>query len=150
MSHYAQLAVQFQQKNETELVDALKTLYGKDGVEVHPEGADLKLYYGQSATESQEASFHAEPCHVIVRKEKLAERKGQTNTPFNDLGYRRNKTGGYTAYVDDAGVPKADIGLIAQEYALKVAEKQLRAKGYSYKRLQLEDQSIRLEATRFR
>lgn len=147
MSHFAQLKVVFQQRNETELIASLKTLYGQDGVEVHKDPKDLSTWTGARATEQTEETLHADPCHIIVRKETLAKRKGTEYTPFNDLGYRRMKDGGYTAYIDEAGVPKADISLIAQEYALKVSERQLRGRGYTqFQRVQLEDSSVRLEA----
>jgi hypothetical protein len=147
MSHYAKLTVNFKQAFEKELIESLIKIFDK--VEVHAEAQDLQLYTGENATKDR--SNHADPCHIIVRKQELAKRKGMAYSPFNDLGYRRDAKGGYEAYIDHAGVQEADIGLIAQDYALKVAQKQLTQSGYGLsKRVQLEDGSVRLEMVAYR
>jgi hypothetical protein len=149
MSHYAKLAVNFKQSHEKELVDSLIKVFGQ--VEVHDKPQDLELYTGKSATENQEN--HADPCNIIVRRKALAKRleRPEGYMPFNDLGYRRNSAGGYDVFIDAAGVKKADIGVIAQDYALRVAQKQLQQNGYTVRRqLELPDGSIRLEMAAFR
>jgi hypothetical protein len=151
VSHFAKLAVQYLQKNEPQLVAALKKMYGDDGVEVHSEPKDLQTYFNESATNQTNEYFQAEPCNIIVRRKAMQKQMGVGHMAFNDAGYRRNAKGGYDAFIDEAGMPTTTQGLVSQEYALMVAEKELRAKGYAesnFRRIQLEDNSIRLEAVR--
>lgn len=150
MSHYAKLAVQFLQRNEQQMVSALRKTYGQDGVEVHTDAVELKTYFDKDAS-TQQDDFYAEPCHIVVRREAQKKQLGSSHMAFNDAGFKRLPNGGYAAFVDEAGMPQATLGLVSQEYALLVAEKELRAKGYAsenLRRIQLEDNSIRLEAVR--
>jgi hypothetical protein len=153
MSHYAMLTVNFQQRHEQQLIGSLKKMFGEEEVEVHNDPVPLKDYFGKDATKnSKEEGTFAEACHIIVRRKALEKYAGRT-LGTNDAGYMRTKNGGYTAFIDSAGVTEEQTGLIAQEYALLVAEKQLRAKGWNQqqmRRVELPDNSIMLEARTLR
>ena len=141
MSHIAKMQVEFKQKHQAQLVASLKKMYGEN-VEVHAEPSKLQMYSSDQKSE---------PCHIIVRKADIRNRtEGGYHRPgYNDLGYRKNAAGTYDVFLDSSDVNKADQGLISQEYGALVAEHELKSKGYSTKRIQLEKQEIRIEATRY-
>lgn len=142
MSHIAKMVVEFKQKHQAELVGALKKLYGAD-VEVHSEPQKLEMYSRDQKSE---------PCHIIVRKATIRNYKGAEGyhrPGYNDLGYRKNAKGTYDVFLDTSDVNVNDQGLISQEYGALVAEKELKSKGYSTKRVQLPENEIRIEATRY-
>jgi hypothetical protein len=136
------MVVEFKQKHQNELVGALKKLYGDDGVEVHNEPEKLNMFSRDQK---------AEPCHIIVRKSTIRKYKdGDYHRPgYNDLGYRKNAKGTYDVYLDTSDVNAKDQGHISQEYGALVAEKELKNKGYTTKRIELPKNEIRIEATRY-
>lgn len=154
MSHYVELKVQFTTKNEPELISALKKVYGEDGVEVHQEAADLKLYHGGRATGTTQYSLDGgdiPKCHLIVRQHTMEKALGRS-VATNDLGFRREETGKFSVYADEAGYPEHYQNRVAQEYAVAVGEREmqrLRAEGYQINKMTEPDGTIRIRATSY-
>lgn len=148
MSHFAELKVEFSQKNEAELVSALEQQFGKGSVEVHNEPKALFGYEGDNrSVVSQHSPDYAPPCHIIIRRMNVG-------SMANDVGYRRNRDGTYSAFISEydnrSTFTAKKQNAVFQEYTLKVSEKSMRTKGYgSFKRVPLSDGSIRLEAAKF-
>jgi hypothetical protein len=139
MSHYVKMSIQAQQRYEAELVAALKKHFGENHVESHGEKkADLLSWNGSKS---------GLKANIIIRR-KAQEAKAGHALAVNDLGYERNKDGGYDVHLDADGFPTAHQNLIAQDYATRVATKQLKAKGYSVKQAELTTGEIRLVAQR--
>ncbi len=144
MSHFVEIKVNFDQKYEKELVSALEKQFGEGTVEVHDEAKSLKLWNGQSA--SNESYYgKAGKCNLIIRRS-TQEKKAGGYVASNDAGYERTEDGKYKAYIDEAGFSKALQGLVAQEYALQVSERKLKAEGYMTKRVEQNNGTVRLEA----
>lgn len=147
MSHFTEIKVNFDQKFEKELIEALEEHFGEGGVEIHNDGEDLRTYSGRKNTE-QSGLGRTEPCHLIIRKA-TQEKKAGHGIATNDAGYARQEDGQYKVFLDEAGYGKKLQGLVAQSYALRVAEKKFRAEGYMTKRVQKEDGVIRIEARQY-
>lgn len=147
MSHFAEIKVAFDQKQEKELIAALETKFGEGHVEVHPDGGPLHGYQGDNRAklDSKDPNY-APPCHLIIRRKHVG-------SMANDVGYRRTEDGKYVAYISqyDSGATykKADQNKVAQDYAERVAIKQLKAKSYSVKRVVEKDGTIKLVATKY-
>ena len=140
MSHYVKLNIQAQQKFEAELVAALVQHFGEGKVESHGDKkVDLLNYAGQKSNLKG---------NIVVRKAAQGEKLGRY-VASNDLGYERNKEGGYDVHVDMDGFPKEHQNLVAQYYAEKVATSQLQAKGYQVQRQLLKTGEIELTAQRY-
>lgn len=154
MSHYAELKVQFFTKNESELVSALKEVYGEEGVEIHAEPTDLHLWNGARATGLTQYSGNVQDvpkCHLIVRRKSLEKALG-TSTLTNDLGFHREQTGKFSVYADEVGYPLSTQNRVNQLYSAAVAERELRklkSEGYTLQRLTESDGTIRIEATAY-
>jgi len=145
MSHFTEIKVNFDQKYEPQLINALEEHFGKGNVEVHEDGEDLKTYYGE-VNRANSGLGKTEKCHLIVRKETQEKAAGR-GLATNDAGYYRTQDGkGYKVFLDHAGFNDRLQGLVAQSYGLLVAEKKLKAEGYMTKRVQKEDGVVRLEA----
>lgn len=144
MSHYTEIKVDFDQKYEKELIEALREQFGEDGVEVHKEPVGLKLYNGTSAL-GNTGLGKTNKCHLIIRQDAQSKKAGH-RVLSNDAGYERTDDGKYRAFIDAAGFSTQLQGLVAQSYAVRVSEKKLKAEGYMTKRVLKEDGTIRLEA----
>lgn len=132
MSHFVEIEVEFDQQNEQDLIKGLEKVFGEGTVEVHPEGAALYGYGGDDRSKASPSSEnYAPPCHLIVRRKNVGG-------AANDVGYRRNEKGKYTAYISDydkgGNFSSAKQGLVAQEYALSAAERKMQWKGYTTRR----------------
>jgi len=140
MSHYTKMSIAAQQKYEAELISALKNHFGEKAVEsCGDKKQKLKDWQGQ------DTSMKA---NIIIRKKDLGKKIGRS-VLANDLGYERNKDGGYDVHVDAAGFPQSDQDLVAKFYADKVATKQLKAQGYQVKRAELATGEVELVGTRY-
>jgi hypothetical protein len=142
MSHFTECEVNFLQKYEKDFIAALEKRFGKGNVEVHEEGAALYGYQGDNrANYDKNNKNYAPPCHIIIRRKHVG-------SASNDIGYRRTEDGGYVGYVSDydkhATFSKAQQGEVAQEYALTVSEKKLKAEGWATKREVTEKGVVRI------
>lgn len=147
MSHFTKMEVNFGCKNESELVAALESVFGKGNVDVHEEGSALYGYHGDNrANLSSSNPNYAPPCHIVIRRKHL-------NASANDIGYRRNENGTYDAYISeyDQGYtfPKEKQNKVAQEYTAKVTEKKLKLQGYSIKRVPQKNGGVQLIASKY-
>ena len=147
MSHFAEIKVDYQQKYEGDLIAALEEQFGPKSVEVHQEGSPLFGYQGDNrATKSKNSEDYAPPCHLVIRRKNVG-------SASNDVGYRRTEDGKYSAYISDfdsgANFGPQKQGLVAQEYGLRVSERQLKLKGYRVQRNELPNGAVQLEATHF-
>ena len=144
MSHFTKMEVNYSQKYEAELLLAIEEAMGAKP-EVHAEPVELLNYWGETTSDKTAKSDHAEKCHLVLRRGqgKLASRA------TNDIGWRRTEDGGYAAYLDDKGITTGETGLISQSYAVAVAEKQVKAKGYTVSKKALSDGRIQLTATKY-
>lgn len=136
----------FLQANEKELVSSLEEVFGKGNVEVHEEGASLIGYHGDDRSKLEENSRdYAPPCHIVVRRKNVG-------TAANDIGYRRNSEGGYTAYISDydrrSTFTQKKRDQVKQSYAVSVTEKQLQRKGYTVSK-RVEGKKVVLEVKKW-
>ena len=132
MSHYAEIECAYQQKSEGDFVAALEAVFGKGNVEVHEEGADMYGYQGDNRSKkSVESADYAPKCNIIIRRKNVGGAS-------NDVGFKRNEEGGYNAYISDydkgANFSKTKQDKVLQEYSASVAERRLKAQGYTVKR----------------
>lgn len=143
MSHFTDVEVNFEQKNEAEVVAALEKKFGKDTVEVHEgEGAALYGWHGDNRSKlSPKSQDYAPPCNLIVRRKNVGD-------AANDIGLKRLENGKYKLYVSDydkgATYTPEDQGRVAQEYGVRVAEKALKAKGWQTERKHLDNGVVRV------
>jgi hypothetical protein len=153
MSHFTEVAVEFDQKHEKIFISALEEVFGQGNVEFH---ADASLenrashLFGFSGDNRSVRlpgdSDYAPPCHVIIRRKHVG-------ALANDIGYRRAENGKYTAYISEydarSTFPVKKREKVAQNYAVQVAEKELRTKGYTTSRQVLENGAIRVTGTTY-
>lgn len=143
MSHYTELKPKFLEKNEKELVAALKKVYGEEAVEVHDKAVSIGGYDSQAGKKA----------HVIVRKEAIRKVNAKDNTfgysSYNDLGYERKEDGTYSLWADPSDFSKKAQDVIAQDYAERVAAKALKKQGYTLKRQVMKDGVVKLVATKY-
>lgn len=144
MSHYAELEVEFDVANEKELIESLEQQFGKGTVEVHPDGAALIGWHGDDRSKlSTKSPDYAPPCELIIRRKNVG-------SASNDIGFKRGSNGKFSAYISEydssSTFTKPRQGLVAQEYALRVAENQLKAEGWKTFRQKLDDGSVKLTA----
>lgn len=146
MSHYAEIECDFQQQNESSFIAALESVFGKGNVEVHEDGADMYGFEGGNRTKKSETSEdYAPKCNIIIRRKFVGPMA-------NDVGYRRNENGGYTAYISDydrkSTFTPSRRNAVMQEYSASVAEKRLKSQGYTVKRT-VEKGQIKIKGTKW-
>ena len=141
MSHYTEMTVNAQVKNETELVAALEEVFGKGSVEVHEKGAKLSGGYDNTGKDKT--------AHLIIKKETIMKAKVAGCYGWNSIGYERQKDGSYMLHADPADFHTKTQGQVGQTYAENVSNKMLKAKGYLVKKELLKDGKVRLTATKF-
>ena len=142
MSHFSSVEVQFDQSCESELIQALEAQFGVGNVEVSDEGLDLFGFKGDNRNKKAvSSSDYAPKCNIVVRRQNVG-------AASNDVGYRRNENGKYTAYISefDSGgnYNKKKQNNVAQEYAALVTMKTLTSKGYQVKREKQPDGTLKL------
>ena len=147
MSHFTELAVEYSQKCEAQLVAALEETFGKGNVEVHEDGAALMGYHGDNRAKLATSNpNYAPPCHIIIRRKHVG-------SASNDVGYRRTEDGKYVVYISDydkgSNFNKAKQNKVTQDYTVGVTEKQMKAQGYVVKRAVGEKGAIKLIASRY-
>lgn len=147
MSHFTEVKVDFLQKNEKQLVAALEVQFGEGNVEFHEEGSSLKGYHGDDRSKLPVSNpNYAPPCHIVIRRKNIG-------SASNDVGYRRTEDGKYVAYISDfdkgANFNQAKQNKVAQEYAARVSEKQLKNQGYTVKRVPGKNGAMQIVATKF-
>jgi hypothetical protein len=120
MSHFTEMKVNFQQRCESSLVEALKAKFGEQYVKVNEDAVKLT---GYDAAAQKRA-------HIVVKKEGVAL-KNKRNHAYNDLGYERQPDGSYRLHYDPMDVEKGLHDELAQDYAVRVSEKQLELEGYT-------------------
>lgn len=141
MSHYTKMSISAQQEYEAELVAALKKHFGED-VETH---GDTKVPL--MTWDRRDSGLKA---NIVVRKKTLAQKKGY-EVLSNDLGYERNKEGGYNVHADEAGFDTLSQNAVASYYAQELTEKRLKSQGYSVAaRKTLEDGRVQVQFSRTR
>ncbi len=147
MSHFTEIKVNFLQKNEKALVAALETRFGVGNVEVHDGGAPLYGYHGDNRAELNKGNGnYAPPCHIVIRRKNVG-------SASNDIGYRRAEDGTYVAYISDydkgSHFTPAMQKNVLQEYTANVAQRQLKAQGYTIKKVKDKNGLIKLEAVKY-
>lgn len=134
MSHFTEIKVNFSQKCQADLVAALEEQFGKGHVEVHDgNGSALHGYQGDNrANLSPSNSNYAPPCHIIIRKQYVGG-------AANDVGYRKNEDGTYTAYISDydkrGNFNQEKQDKVAVKYTELVTERRLKQQGYTVKKV---------------
>ncbi len=138
MSHFAEIKVSALAKNEKELIASLEEFFGENTVKVFKEAMPLEGY-DKAARKS---------AHLIVEKDVV----GKTNDrkyAYNDFGFERCKDGTYTLHCDPTDVSDVSRNKIMQDYAERVANRQLKAQGYMVKRQAMKDGTVKLVATKY-
>lgn len=129
MSHFTEMNVECNQKNEQCLVEALEEIFGKGSVEVHEEPTGLYGYGGDLRSNlSKNNANYAPPCHLVIRRKHVGGAS-------NDVGFRRNENGTYDAYISDydkgGNFNQAKVDKMMQHYTSGVTVKQLKKQGYN-------------------
>lgn len=145
MSHFTSVEVEYEQKNEKELIEALEKQFGKGHVEVHPKGGALIGWHGDDRSKlSHKDPNYAPPCELIIRRKYVG---GSSN----DVGFKRTENGKYIAYISDfdkgTNVNLDKQSSIAMEYGMRVAERQLKAEGWNTTRINEKDGSVTVQTT---
>lgn len=147
MSHFTEMEVSYDQKNEKDLIASLEEQFGKGNVEVHEDGAALFGYQGDNRLQKPVSSpDYAPACHLIIRRKHIG-------SASNDIGYRRLENGKYAAYISDydKGVfTKDKQNTVTQNYGVFVAERNLKKQGWIVKQSKLDNGTIRLTATSYK
>lgn len=146
MSHYTDMECAFTQPYENELVKSLEQVFGEGNVEVHEEPVALFGYKGDDRSKKKETSKdHAPKCHIVIRRKNVGP-------AANDIGYRRNEDGTYSAYVSDYDrghtFTEKKRNTVNREYALSVGEKKLKSMGYVTKRVVV-DGKVRIRGGKY-
>lgn len=144
MSHFVEMEVDFDQKNEKDLVEALEEQFGKGHVEVHENGADLFGYQGDNRAKTKPGSAnYAPPCELVIRREFVGGAS-------NDVGYKRTADGKYKAYISDydksGNFSQKKQDAVAQSYGVSVAMRTLKADGWKVFTQKQEDGSVKVVA----
>lgn len=147
MSHFTEMKVNFRVANEEEFIACLEESFGKGNIEVHEEGTALFGFQGDNrSNKSPNSPDFAPKCHIVIRRKTVGPSS-------NDVGYRRLEDGSYAAYISEydqgRNFTKKKQDLIAQDYSARVAEKSLKAQGYTLKRTVEKDGNIKIVATRY-
>jgi hypothetical protein len=148
MSHFTEMEVAYDQKNEAQFIAALEEQFGKGHVEVHADGAALYGYQGDNrATAPKNSKNYAPPCHIIIRRKHVG-------SAANDIGYRRTEDGKYVAYISefDSGnnFNTQKQNLVTQNYSALVAERNLKKQGWVVKKTKLENGTIRITGSQYK
>jgi len=147
MSHFAEIKVDFDQKNESDLVSALEKQFGEGNVLVSENGLPLFGFQGDNRAEKAKTSAdYAPPCEIVIRRKHVGGAS-------NDVGYKRTEDGKYAAYISDydkrSTFTTAKQNSVAQEYTAKVAERKLKAQGYITKRVTLDSGKIKITGSKY-
>jgi|WetSurMetagenome_2_1015567.scaffolds.fasta_scaffold456720_3 hypothetical protein len=147
MSHFVEMQVPFDVKNEAHLIAALEKQFGVGNVQANPGGIALHGYEGNDRSKLDHSNPNWAPrCEIVIRRQHVGNAS-------NDVGYHRLENGKYAAYVSDFdrahhyGADKQ--GLVAQEYTLRVAEARLKAQGYTLQRETDTAGHVHLKASRY-
>jgi len=142
VSHF--VAVKTQYKDVGILLEVLRGLFER--VELNMDGVALRGYQGddRSLLPTTDANY-APRCHVVIRK-------ADVGAGANDIGFRQESDGTFTAYVSDYDKQaRADkLSGVPQKYARLVAKKQARLSGYVVKEETAEDGSVVLTLSKWR
>ena len=122
MSHYVKLKPVFLVKHETELIDSLKQVFGKNSVLVFDTAENIGGFDNQANKKA----------HIIIRKTDVA--KALHVHGWNDIGYERYEDEKYNLWADPEDFPVAAQDLIARDYNERVLTKNLEAQGYTLDR----------------
>ena len=147
MSHFTEMEVQFQQKNEKQLIEALEKVFGKGSVEVHEKGGALIGYEGNDRSKLNHNNANYAPlCHLIIRKNRVG-------SASNDVGYRRMENGKYIAYISEydqrTNFSEDKQNELKKQYSYLVTQKELKRMGYEIKTTKKQNGTIVLEAERW-
>jgi hypothetical protein len=135
------------QKNEADFIAALTEQFGEGAVEVHTDPVELQMWNGTSAL-VKNAYGTAPKCHIVVRRKAIEKALGR-HCATNDLGFKRREDGKYDAHLDLAGFDKVSQDKVAQDYAVRVASRKLKAQGYTLKREKMQDGRVKLVAQKY-
>jgi hypothetical protein len=145
MSHYVEMEVEFECKNEADLIAALETEFGEGHVEVHEEGKPLFGWHGDDRSKvSTKSQDYAPPCELIIRRKHVGG-------SANDVGFKRTPEGTYKAYISEfdngSTFTKARQDNVAQNYSVAVAERTLVKDGWTVTKQRLQDGSVKIVGT---
>jgi len=147
MSHYTEIELDISQKFEKQLIEALEDEFGVGSVEVNEQPKDMMGYDGTNRSTGWRAGKKdinkAPPCHIIIRRKYLGP-------VSNDIGFVRNKNGGFDAHIDDMnGLGSKIKNKVMREYAARVAAKTMKAKGYTVKRAVTKTGEVKLTCSKW-
>lgn len=138
MSHYTEMKVNAQVKNEKELIAALEEVFGEGSVEVHDKG--VKLGGGYDSTGANKTA------HLVIKKDSIQKARLEGCYGWNSIGYERQKDGGYMLHADPADFSAKHQGLVAQGYTEHTSRSLLKKKGYIINKEVQKDGKIILSA----
>ncbi len=142
MSHFTEMEVSFEQKNEKALIAALEEQFGKGTIEFHEEGGALIGYHGDDRSRlSQKDPNYAPLCNIIVRRKNVG-------SASNDVGYRRTEDGRYVAYISEydkgGNFNVSKQNAVKQYYTAEVTTQTLKSRGYIAKVQKQDDGTIKI------
>jgi Protein of unknown function (DUF1257) len=129
VSHFTESEVDFDQSCEPELVQALKKHFGEDAVKVNDKGIALEGFHGddRSLLDKSDPNY-APKCEIVIPRRYVGGAS-------NDVGYKRNENGKYTAYISDydkgGHYNKQKQGKVAAYFSEYMHMKILKKKGYT-------------------
>lgn len=137
MSHFTDIQLQF--KNKNILLEALVEMgWRMECIEVHDTPANLYGYQGD---------MRQDTANIIIRRKNVGAMS-------NDIGFRLNPDGTYTAIISEYDQGHRGkgrygtewLGRLKQTYGAKEAERTLKLKGIPYTKSKLDNGTIRLIA----
>jgi hypothetical protein len=134
MSHFAEMKVDVQVKNEKDLVASLQAVFGEDAVTVVDTARQLK---GMDSRAKKMA-------HIIVSQQAMKK----IGPGYNEMGFERQADGTYKFHVDGMDFNSRRRDSLFQSYAENVATRKLKAQGYKVKRVVLENGDFELTASK--
>lgn len=129
------------------LVAALEEQFGQGHVEFNEDGSSLIGYHGDDrATLPKTDPNYAPKCQVVVRRKYVGGAS-------NDVGYRRNEDGTYTAFISEfdstGNYNETKQKNVKQHYTANVTKKTLTRQGYQVQLKKQTNGTLKITATKF-
>lgn len=138
MSHFTEIKVVAEVKNERDLIAALEEHFGEGAVEVSDKPLKLSGY----------DSSAGKTAHIRIKKEFVAKANG--GWAYNDLGYERGEDGKYVLHADPVDFKPANRSKVAQSYTENVFRRAAKLNGWAgFKKEVQKDGKVKLVAMKY-
>lgn len=145
MSHFSSIKTEY--KDTQCLIAALEEQFGKGHVEFNEEGAALIGYHQDDRSLLPKSDPNYAPkCQIVVRRKHVG-------SASNDVGYRRNEDGTYTAFISEydstGNFNQTKQKAVKQNYTANVTKKTLTRQGYQVQLKKQTNGTLKITATKF-